>query len=126
MKYIYRCLIITICLIFWAGIWYAVTQIGWHAEKMSHQDAFSFPCLLQETDLYLWTLNSGEGGTGLLMQNIGKIAISDIEIVFLSFGRYYVFKAEKILPGKKLWVYEQSGEVLPIGQDVICTFVCVN
>ena len=82
--------------------------------------------LLQETDLYLWMLNSDKSGTRLLMQNIGKAAISDVEIVFLSYGRYYIFKADEILPGQKLWVSEQTGEVLPGEHKVICTSFYVN
>ncbi len=126
MKYFYRFLIVAMCLILWTGIGYTATRVGIAAEQVPYQNAFSFPCLLQETDLYLWTFNSDRSGTRLLMQNIGKVAISDVEIVFLSFGRYYIFKAEEIHPGQKLWVSEQSGNVLPIEHKVICTSFCVN
>ena len=126
MKYFYRFLIVAMCLILWTGIGYTATRVGIAAEQVPYQNAFSFPCLLQETDLYLWTLNSDKSGTRLLMQNIGKVAISNVEIVFLSFGRYYIFKAEEILPGQKLLVSEQSGKSLPTGQNVICTSFCVN
>jgi len=126
MKYLHRFLIVAICLILWAGVGYTAARVGIAAEQVPYQNAFSFPCLLQETDLYLWMLNSDKSGTRLLMQNIGKAAISDVEIVFLSYGRYYIFKADEILPGQKLWVSEQTGEVLPGEHKVICTSFYVN
>ena len=126
MKYFYRFLIVAMCLILWTGIGYTATRVSTAAEQVPYQNAFSFPCLLQETDLYLWTLNSDKSGTRLLIQNIGEVAISDAEIVFLSFGKYYIFKAEQIQPGQKLWVSEQTGNVLPIEHNVICTSFCVN
>ncbi len=60
------------------------------------------------------------------MQNIGKAAISDVEIVFLSSGQYFVFKADEILPGQKLWVSEHSGASLPDGRQVVCTSFSVK
>lgn len=126
MKYFYRFLIVAMCLILWTGIVYTATRVSIAAEQVPYQNAFSFPCLLQETDLYLWTLNSDKSGTRLLIQNIGEVAISDAEIVFLSLGKYYIFKAEQIQPGQKLWVSEQTGNVLPIEHNVICTSFCVN
>ena len=120
MKHLYRCLLIVICMVLWMGVWLATENIEISAEKARYDHSFSFPGLLQNTDLYLWALCTDEDGTKLLMQNIGQFPISDVEIVFLSSGEKFIFEAEELLPGDKMWITERTGGFLSEEGKIIC------
>ena len=121
MKRLYRFWLIMMCMVLWIGVKFAAEQIDISAEKALYDHSFSFPGLLQNTDLYLWTLCTEEGGTKLLVQNIGDKTISNIEIVFLSLGESFAFEAEALQPGERVWISERTGASFSKDRKLICT-----
>ncbi len=120
MKLIYRCGIIGICAVLWFGLWRMATGIEEAAEDAPYRNCFTFPQVLQGTDVYLWSLTADIDGACLVLQNIGEKTISSVEIVFLSYGQKLVFRASEVLPGQRVSVFEENNTI-PAGE---CKFIC--
>jgi hypothetical protein len=120
LKWIYRCGIIGLCIVLWLGLWRVSICFEKSAEEAPYRDSFSFPQLLQGTDVYLWSLSAESDGACLVLQNIGEKTISCVEIVFLSYGQKLVFCASEILPGQRVSVTEENDATV-LGE---CKFVC--
>lgn len=121
MKWIYRCIIIGMCAALWFGLWRMATGIEEAAQAAPYRNAFTFPQVLQGTDVYLWSLTADADGTCLVMQNIGEKTISSVEIVFLSYGQRLVFRASEILPGQRVSVFEENNAVFEDPGKLICS-----
>ncbi len=126
MKWIYRGAMVGLCIALWFCLFYASADIGCISAGAPYESAFSFPCLLQGTEVYLWSLTSGEDGACLTLQNIGEKTISGVEIVFLSYGERLVFKATDISPRGKIQILEENSRKLRNDGAVICSTFTVR
>lgn len=126
MKRLYRGLMILFCVALWLGLRVAAADIAQSARVAPYREPFLFPDFLQGTDIYVWSLSSGEAGAQLVVQNIGDRVLSNIEISFLSYGEKLIFAAKQMRPGEKLCLYEVSGSVYDGESPVICAGVLAD
>ena len=123
MKHVYRGITVILCLMLWLCLSAAVAGIHISARTAPYREKFPFPCFLKDTDIYGWSLSSGEDGAVLLVQNIGDRVVRELEIVFASYDQEMTFCCEKLLPGEKMYIKETGGLMYNGDKEVICVSV---
>ena len=123
MKITYRVFITILCLLLWFLLDLSAAEISQCAREAPYREKFPFPCFLQQTDVYAWSLSSGEDGAELLIQNIGDDILNELEIVFVSHEINLVFRCEELRPGERRHIQEVAGLACADTQHVICSLV---
>ncbi|MBE6943638.1 MAG: hypothetical protein E7453_05190 [Ruminococcaceae bacterium] len=122
MKLIYRVFIAALCVGLWFGLDVVATEIVQSAREAPYRKPFPFPCFLRQTDIYAWSLSTGESGAELLIQNVGDNVLQNLKIVFTSKERIFVFRCAEIQPGERMSLREVAG----LDCDDCCGVVCVS
>lgn len=123
MKWLYRILIAVVCLALWVFLHFVSSEVESFARIAPYREAFPFPCFLESSDIYAWSLSSEEGSAVLLVQNIGDCALGELEIVFSSYENRLVFYCDMLQPGEACYIRERDGFDCVNPQNVVCTSV---